>query len=302
MTQKGITTGRLWSALALGVLVLGASPAYPADSRCAVGQLAGGLHCGCPDIVGEINQHLITCPQGFVPVVYDLGNPFPPDSAISSFLNMEGSVHSKCEGLEKKVGVTGQLVVCWGPEDRGCRQMSVPYNSFCIETEDTKLGTGCAGSCADVSTNIIAIMDAGAAHFHVCPPAPNPTALCRATSNGGDELFRFQPGGFCVTDECDGASSSADAPNACVGAWGATYLGFPNRGHNVPSGWYDWASGAFKVNYRGRRPVCGALGDCLGNTGHWTGTFVATPSPASPNPPPCLTKAGDTCNPSACAP
>jgi len=60
MTQKGITTGRLWSALALGVLVLGASPAYPADSRCADGQLAGGLHCGCPDIVGEINQGLIT--------------------------------------------------------------------------------------------------------------------------------------------------------------------------------------------------------------------------------------------------
>jgi hypothetical protein len=59
MTQKGIT-GALWSALALGVLVLGASPAYPADSRCADGQLAGGLHCGCPDIVGEINQGLIT--------------------------------------------------------------------------------------------------------------------------------------------------------------------------------------------------------------------------------------------------
>ena len=52
---------------------------------------------------------------------------------------------------------------------------------------------------------------------------------------------------------------------------------------------------------RGRRPVCGALGDCLGNTGHWTGTFVAT-SPASPNPPPCLTKAADTCNPSAAHP
>ena len=301
MTWRKTVTPALGGALVLIALLFGFSPAYPADSRCADGQLAGGLHCGCPDIVGEINQSppLITCPQGFLPVVYDLGNPFPPDSTTSSF-TMEGSVRSQCEGLEKQVGVTGQLVVCWGPEDRGCRQMSVPYNSFCIETEDTKLGTGCAGSCADVSTNIIAIMDAGAAHFHVCPPAPNPTALCRATSNGGDELFRFQPGGFCVTDECDGASSSADAPNACVGAWGATYLGFGNRGAGVPKGWYDWASGAFKVDYRGRRPVCGALGDCLGNRGHWRGTFVATPSPASPNPPPCLTKAGDTCNPSAC--
>jgi hypothetical protein len=74
--------------------------------------------------------------------------------------------------------------------------MSVPYNSFCIDTEDTTLGAGCDASCANVFTNIVAIMDAGAAHFHVCPPAPNPTAPCRATSNGGVELFRFQPGGL----------------------------------------------------------------------------------------------------------
>ena len=295
MTWRKTVTPALGRALVLIALLIGVSPAYPADSRCADGQLAGGLHCGCPDIVGEIKQGLITCPQGFLPVVYDLGNPFPPDSAISSFLNMEGSVNSKCAGLEKKVGVTGQLVVCWGPEDRGCRQMSVPYNSFCIDTENTTLGAGCDASCANVSTNIVAIMDAGAAHFHVCPPL-NPATSCRSTSNGGEELFRFQPGGFCVTDECDGASSPP--PDACVGAWGATYLGF--GGHGTPKGWYDWASGAFKVDYRGRRPVCGALGDCLGGSGHWTGTFVATPSPASPNPPPCLTKAGDTCNPSAC--
>jgi hypothetical protein len=300
MTRKATMAAELSSTLVLLVLFVGVSPVSAADSRCADGQLAGGLHCGCPDVVAEIAQGLITCPNGFVPVVYDLGKPFPPDPSLTSSLTMEGSVRSKCQGLEKTVGVTGQLVICWGPEDRGCRQMSVPYNSFCIDTENTTLGAGCDASCANVSTNIVALMDAGAAHFHVCPPSANPSAPCRATSNGGDELFRFQPGGFCVTDECDGASSPG--PNACVGAWGATYLGFPNRGHDVPSGWYDWASGAFKVNYRGRRPVCGALGACLGNTGHWTGTFVATPSPASPNPPPCLTKAGDTCNPSACAP
>jgi hypothetical protein len=300
MTRKRTVTEGPWRALTFGVLVLLVSPALAADSRCADGQLAGGLHCGCPDVVAEISQGLITCPNGFVPVVYDLGQPFPPDPTTTSSLTMEGSIRSKCQGLEKKVGVTGHLVICWGPEDRGCRQMSVPYNSFCIDTEDTTLGAGCDASCANVSTNIVAIMDAGAAHFHVCPPAPNPTAPCRATSNGGDELFRFQPGGFCVTDECDGASSPG--PNACVGAWGATYLGFGNRGQGVPKGWYDWASGAFKVDYRGRRPVCGALGDCLGDRGHWTGTFVATPSSASPNLPPCLTKAGDTCNPSACAP
>jgi len=300
MIRTRMVTGGLWPALALGILVLGASPAHPADSRCADGQLAGGLHCACPDVVAQISQGLITCPKGFVPVVYDLDQPFPPDPSLTSSLTMEGSVRSKCEGLEKKVGVSGHLVICWGPEDRGCRQMSVPYNSFCIDTEDTTLGAGCDASCTDVSTNIVAIMDAGAAHFHVCPPAANPSAPCRATSNGGEELFRFQPGGFCVTDECESASSPG--LNACVGAWGATYLGFGNRGAGVPKGWYDWASGAFKVDYRGRRPVCGALGDCIGNRGHWRGTFIATPSPASPNLPPCLTQAGDTCNPSACAP
>jgi hypothetical protein len=53
-------------------------------------------------------------------------------------------------------------------------------------------------SSANVSTNIIALMDAGAAHFQVCPPL-DPTTSCRSTSNGSEELFRFQPGGFCVT-------------------------------------------------------------------------------------------------------
>jgi len=54
--------------------------------------------------------------------------------------------------------------------------------------------------------------------------------------------------------------------------------------------WSDWTPGALKVDYRGRRPVCDALGKCLGGTGHWTRTFVAMPSLASPNLPPCLTK------------
>ena len=67
--------------LPLTILVItGVSPAYAAGARCADGQLAGGLHCACPDVVAEIAQGLITCPQGFVPVVYDLGKPFPPPS------------------------------------------------------------------------------------------------------------------------------------------------------------------------------------------------------------------------------
>src|SRR5262249_18732799 len=41
----------------------------------------------------------------------------------------------------------------------------------------------------------------------------------------------------------------------------------------------DWASGAFKVDYRGRRLVCGALENSLSGTGHWIGTFVASLRP-----------------------
>ena len=281
----------MWRTMLFGLSLL-ASLAY-GSGRCNVGTIAGGVRCGCPDVLSQINDGVVTCPSGYMPVVYDLGQPFPADSTTSSF-TMEGSVRSMCEGVEKKVGVNGHLVICWGPPDRGCRQMVVPYNSFCIDTEDTQLG--CQGACSSVSTHIIALMNAGAAHFHVCPPSANPSVPCRSTSNGGTELFRVQPGGFCVTDQCEGASTT----NACVGGWGATYLGFGH--HGTQQGWYDWASGAFRVDYRGRRPVCGALGDCLGNRGHWTGTFIATPSASSPNPPPCLTHAGDTCNPSACLP
>ncbi|HXJ35388.1 MAG TPA: hypothetical protein VMS22_15250 [Candidatus Eisenbacteria bacterium] len=266
-----------------------------ASGRCNEGQLAGGLQCGCPDVRAQIQAGLVSCPSGYVPVVYDLGQPFAPD-ATTSTLTMRASVRSQCPTLERTVGVTGHLVVCWGPPEGDCRQMVVPYNSFCIDTEDTTLGAACNGACQDVSTSIIAIMNAGAAHFRVCPPN-DPATSCRSTSPGGVEIFRFQPGGFCVTEECDGA---APGPDTCVGGWGATYLGFGR--HQTQRGWYDWPSGAFKVDYRGHRPVCGALGACIGDRGHWTGTFVATPSPTSPNLPPCLSAAGDVCNPTACTP
>src|SRR5262245_31893826 len=139
-------------------------------------------------------------------------------------------------------------------------------------------------------------MNAGAAHFRVCPPGDSASS-CRSTSPGDVELFRFQPGGFCVTDACDGQSIVSET---CVGGWGATYLGFGH--HGTDKGWYDWATGALKVDYRGRRPVCGLLGDCIGHRGHWTGTIVATPSSSSPNPPPCLGASGAACNAPRCMP
>jgi hypothetical protein len=285
----------MWRTILGVVIVLAARPALP-SGRCNDTQLAGGLHCACPDIRAQIQSSDVFCPSGFVPVVYDLAKPFQPDGTTSA-LTIRGSRGSMCPTLERLVGVTGHVVVCWGPpEDGGCRPMVVPYNSFCIDTADEPLGDACAGTCANVSTNIIAIMNAGAAHFRVCPPS-DPATSCRSTSPGGAELFRFQPGGWCVTDECDGG---APGPDTCVGGWGATYLGFGH--HHTSKGWYDWTSGAFKVDYRGRRPVCGALGECIGHVGEWTGTLVASPAPGSPNRPPCLTKAGDVCNPGACMP
>lgn len=278
-----------WTRSLPAAVVLLASIAH-ASGRCNEGTVAGGLHCACPDVLQEISDGIVTCPNGYVPVVYDLSKPFPPDGTTSS-LTMRGSVHSMCPRLERTVGVSGHLVLCWGAVDRGCRQMVVPYNSFCIDTADETLGPDCPGACQDVSTNLIAIMNAGAAHFHVCPPI-DPATSCRSTSNGDQELFRFQPGGFCVTDQCDGAAPGADT---CVGGWGATYLGFGR--HHTEKGWYDWASGAFKVAYRGKRPVCGALDACIGDRGEWTGEIIATPSPSSPNRPPCLGSPGDTCTP-----
>jgi hypothetical protein len=266
-----------------------------ASGRCNSGQLAGGLHCGCPDVVAELQGGLVGCPSGFVPVVYDLAQTFPPDGTTST-ITMRGSRGSQCPALEKTVAVTGHAVICWGPADGGCREMVVPYNSFCIDTADEPLGPDCSGTCAAVSTNVVAIMNAGAAHYRACPPN-DATLSCRSTSPGGVELFRFQPGGWCVTEECEGPNVG---PDTCVGGWGATYLGFGR--HHTPKGWYDWSAGAFKVDYRGHRPVCGALGACIGDRGEWTGTLVATPSPQSPNPPPCLGKSGDACSPATCMP
>ena len=275
-------------------VVLATGSAF-ASGRCNDSQLAGGLHCDCPDIGSQLQAKDVWCPDGFTAVVYDLAKPFPPDGTRST-LTMRGSRFSQCPTLEHTVGVTGHVVVCWGQNEDGCRPMVVPYNSFCIDTADEPLGAACAGECASVSTNIIAIMNAGAAHFRVCPPR-DPQASCRSTAPGGDEMFRFQPGGWCVTEECDGADAG---PDTCVGGWGATYLGFGH--HQTRKGWYDWRSGAFMLDYRGKRPVCGALGACIGDRGTWTGTLVATPAAGSPNPPPCLTKSGDACNPGACMP
>src|SRR5262245_39428172 len=117
--------------LSLAIL-LAARPALP-SGRCNEGQLAGGLHCACPDINAQLKSGDVFCPSGYVPVVYDLAQPFGPDGTTSS-LTMRGDKGSVCPTLAKRVGVRGHAVVCWGPPDGACRQMVVPYNSFCIDT------------------------------------------------------------------------------------------------------------------------------------------------------------------------
>ena len=55
-------------------LVLLSSLAH-ASGRCNPGTVAGGFHCGCPDILAQLGSGQVVCPAGFVPVVYDLANP-----------------------------------------------------------------------------------------------------------------------------------------------------------------------------------------------------------------------------------
>jgi hypothetical protein len=91
----------MWRTMLFGLSLL-ASLAY-GSGRCNVGTVAGGLHCGCPDILSQINDGVVTCPTGYVPVVYDLGDPFPADSTTSSF-TMEGSTHSSARASRRTSG------------------------------------------------------------------------------------------------------------------------------------------------------------------------------------------------------
>src|SRR5690349_12467298 len=96
-------------------------PLAAASGRCNAGQLAGGLHCTCPDILGQLAQNLVGCPTGYEPVVYDLSSAFPPDGTTSTII-MRGSPGSQCPTLERTIGVSGHAVICWGPPQDGCRQ------------------------------------------------------------------------------------------------------------------------------------------------------------------------------------
>jgi len=138
----------------------------------------------------------------------------------------------------------------------------------------------------------VAIGTSGSAAFFACPPADE-TVSCRASAVGTADLFRFQTGGLCNTYEC--RSNQPPPPDACETDWGATYWGFR---HNPP-GWYDWASGGFKLIVTTRRASCGKLRDCLGTrTNPWTFTTIGNPAPGFL--PPCMSNQSSLCNPTSC--
>jgi hypothetical protein len=285
-------------AAALAAWIVSVAPADA--SRCSENLRGGGIHCDCADPTTLLGL----CEPGSTAVLYRLDQPFPPDGTKGEF-EINSAPDSACAGKSTAVGMTGFIVGCWYPPDAktGCRAVRLPNNgSMCLHLDGQSLG--CSGDCADVSTEQIAISNAGGADRRVCPPVDlNPTDIgrdCRSTRGSGEEKFRIWIGGLCATNGC----VAADETNACVTQWGATQWGYGKnkRGHQQEPGWYDWHTGAFKLTTWQGRPTCGKLGECLGKHTQktpWQLTIVATP--ADGYMPPCLaTEAATTCDAGPC--
>ena len=206
-----------------------------------------------------------------------------------------------------KVGVTGYVVGCWSPPDHaGCRTLSIYTKSACLHGRHELLGPGCTMEgdidCANLSTEQIGIDVPGAKNRRLCPPA-DPATSCRGTHGNQGPGLRFWIGGVCATNNCanSGAAPDVDPVNTCKVSWGATKLGYnhpANKGINQP-GWYDWKTGAFKVDLSSPKPTCGPLGRCFGErTGKtWDLRLVAVPR--SGEAVPCI---GDSCDAPGCFP
>jgi len=208
-----------------------------------------------------------------------------------------------------KVPITGYIVGCWSPIDHdGCRDLAVYTKSMCLHVQDEKLGAGCTQAddvdCPNVSAEQIGIDVPGAKNRRLCPP-PDPATSCRGTGRNGDPRLRFWIGGVCTTNNCanPGTAPEVDDEKTCKVSWGATKLGYnvpPTKGINQP-GWYDWKTGAFKVEVSSPKPSCGDLGKCLGER---TNTFYdlrLVAVPRAGQSPPCM---GDTnaCTAPGCFP
>jgi hypothetical protein len=280
------------------------------------------------------------CPPGYTKVIYDVGQPFPDNGMSddtdvvgkTSFMIVRAGDKSPCAHMVDtedpkvcpdpdlcpdaaspqpegaiKVPVTGYMVGCWSPRDHdGCRDFALYTKSICIHAQHQLLGPGCGFAddidCSQVSVEQVAIDVPGAKNRRTCAPSDS-TKSCRGTRRNGEPGFRFWIGGFCATNNCadPGVAPTVDA-NTCKVAWGATKLGYdipPGKNINSP-GWYDWKTGAFKIDLSSPKPTCGPLGRCLGErTGEfWDLRLVAVPRADQALP--CI---GDpTCDPAGCAP
>lgn len=281
--------------LALVLAAGSLAPRIARAARCEAG-LTNGAHCTCPDYASLLTDPgfpLMKCDPGWTPVVYTLGGSFAPDGSTSSATIRGRAKNSPCAGLEKDVPMSGNIVLCWSPVlPNGCREFRSPFNGVCLDIESQPLGLGCTTpECQAVTTGQLAIGTSGSAAFFACPPT-DPATSCRANGVGTEGLFRFQTGGLCNTFEC---IAGQPTPDACETDWGATYWGFR---HNPP-GYYDWASGGFKLIVTTRRASCGRLRTCLGTrTNPWTFTTIGNPAPGFL--PPCIGGAASACSPAAC--
>ena len=269
-------------------------------------------------------------------VIYDLAVPFPNngkagDQAVAgniSFATMRADSRSPCahmvdtvdplpcpdpqlcpQGAPQpegtiKAAIKGWIVGCWSPPDPlGCRRIKLMTRAMCLHIEDERLGSGCTDpTCVDVSTEQISIDVPGASNRRLCPPTV-PADSCRGTRQPGDGGLRFWIGGFCATSNCKnpGVAPEVDPGGTCEVAWGATKFGygFPaGKLFNVP-GWYDWKSGAFKVDVSSNKPTCGQLGRCLGDRSDqpWDLSLVAVPRPGQVVP--CIGD-GSSCEAPGC--
>jgi hypothetical protein len=205
-----------------------------------------------------------------------------------------------------KVGITGYIVGCWSPPDHdGCRTLAIATKAACLHVQHQFLGPGCmpgpkGEDCPNVTTEQIGIDVPGAKNRRLCGPT-DPTTSCRGTHGNQGPGLRFWIGGVCSTNNCanPGTGPTVDPVNTCDTSWGATKLGYntpPGHGLNQP-GWYDWKTGAFKVDVSSPKPSCGPLGACLGvhAAQPWDLQLVAVPRPGQQVP--CV---GDACDAPGC--
>lgn len=275
--------------------------------------LPGGIG-GCTDAsiaASPLFRGTNACKPGETRVIYDIGPAFPSNgqsgdtsvAGLTSFVTLRSGDTAPCAHMvdtvdpkpnptdpqpegARTVPLTGYVIGCWtAPDHDGCRDVRFHTEAVCLHIGHEQLGAGCTADgdldCSTVSTEQIAIDVPGGQNHKMCPPTDAATS-CRGTRPAGDPGFRFRLGGFCSTNNCASPGTAPDVDgDSCTATWGATNLGYnrpPSKGINEP-GWYDWKTGAFKLDLSSPKGTCGNLGRCLGertNT-YWDLRVIGVP-------------------------